>query len=382
MAFLPFYLRRPKPLSVVIIGGGYAGIAAMVSLHRYAPSTQLTLVDPSSDHLKVTHLHETFRRSLSPFRIPFANIARRFGCRHVQAAVEPSEHKLTDWWEQRGVVVGDEFVECDAVLVTCGAGTPSLEARDRVYGLGDFEQTEGAVILDQVAAGGAGWVTVVGGGATGIQFLFELAHYIRQRRLSLRLRLVDGEDAVLKQFAAPLGQYVQARMADQGIDYLPETFFRAQDGGTVRLQRPGGHDPIELDSLASFLFPGKKPAYQLATNLFGQVITQGRTLPGVFAAGDCARYWGPGSNTLTAQAAVRKGKLAARNILRTTGRLKVLEPYLHRDMGYVISLGPDDAIGWLVLEGNVVAGYPALVVKELVEAQYDLLLAGIDTYLL
>jgi NADH:ubiquinone reductase (H+-translocating) len=30
----------------------------------------------------------------------------------------------------------------------------------------------------------------------------------------------------------------------------------------------------------------------------------------------------------------------------------------------------------------VVAGIPALMIKELVEAQYDLLLSGIDTYLI
>jgi len=186
----------------------------------------------------------------------------------------------------------------------------------------------------------------------------------------------------LKQFAPPLGRYVQARMADLGIDYVPETFFRAQEGGIVRLQQPGAPEAYELTSIASFLFPGKRPEARLTTNIFGQVLVDGRALQGVFAAGDCAQYRGPGANALTAQAAVRKGKLAARNILRSTGRLKVLEPYLHRDLGYVISLGPDDAVGWLALEGNIVAGYPAVVVKELVEAQYELLLAGIDTYIL
>jgi NADH dehydrogenase len=40
-----------------------------------------------------------------------------------------------------------------------------------------------------------------------------------------------------------------------------------------------------------------------------------------------------------------------------------------------------DAIGWLALEGNAVGGVPALIIKELVEAQYDLLLTGLDTYL-
>jgi NADH dehydrogenase len=59
----------------------------------------------------------------------------------------------------------------------------------------------------------------------------------------------------------------------------------------------------------------------------------------------------------------------------------LLEPYLHRDLGYVVSLGPTDAVGWLALEGNVVGGMPAMLIKEAVEAQYDLLLSGTDTYL-
>ena len=90
----------------------------------------------------------------------------------------------------------------------------------------------------------------------------------------------------------------------------------------------------------------------------------------------------PGSNALSAQTALRKGRLAARNILRHASRFKLLEPYVHRDLGYVIGMGPDDAVGWVALEGNVIAGQPAVLLKEVVEAQYDLLLAGTDTYLL
>ena len=86
---------------------------------------------------------------------------------------------------------------------------------------------------------------------------------------------------------------------------------------------------------------------------------------------------------MSAQSSVRKGRLAACNILRDSSILKVFEPYLHQDLGYVISLGPKDAVGWLAVENNVVGGTPALLLKELVESQYDLLLAkGIDTYLM
>jgi NADH dehydrogenase len=122
MAFLPFHMPRSQPLNVVIIGGGYAGMAALVSLHRFAPSAQITLIDANTEHLKITHLHETFRRPLGPLRIPFETLARRFGFRHVQCQLEPSEENLSDWWDNRGLVVGDEFLGFDALLVTSGAG--------------------------------------------------------------------------------------------------------------------------------------------------------------------------------------------------------------------------------------------------------------------
>ena len=134
-------------------------------------------------------------------------------------------------------------------------------------------------------------------------------------------------------------------------------------------------------SSLSILFLGKKEQNIFTANAFGQIMEDQRILPHIFVAGDCSYYQSLGSNTLTAQSAVRKGKLTARNILRHSGFPGLLEPYLHHDLGYVVSLGSADAVGWLGSEGNLVTGMPALAIKELVEAQYDLLLVGIDTYL-
>jgi NADH dehydrogenase len=57
-----------------------------------------------------------------------------------------------------------------------------------------------------------------------------------------------------------------------------------------------------------------------------------------------------------------------------------MSPYLHRDLGYVISMGNEDAIGWVGTPKNIIAGAPALSIKDIVESQYDLLLAGTDTF--
>lgn len=382
MAFLPFYVPPSRPGRVVVLGGGYAAIAALVSIHRYSPATTVTIVDPGEAHVKVTHLHEAFRHGLSRFKVPFNRIAERFDCRHIQAKLEFSQADLVEWQQNGGVPIGDEFVEFDGLLIATGSCPAPIESSDSVLDLRDFATIEARALIDRIPVIDDPWITIVGAGATGIQFAFELAHYVRTRGLPFHIRVVDGEDAVLKQFAPALGSYVRTRLADADIEFIPRTFFFGQHDGKVAVQDRDTGESRELNSSASLVFAGKSSDTRLVTTIFGQVMVGGKVLGRVFAAGDCSHYRGVGSNALTAQSAVRKGKLAARNLLRTCGRMKLLEPYLHRDLGYVISLGPDDAIGWLALEGNVVAGPPALVVKELVEAQYDLLLAGIDTYLI
>lgn len=79
MTFLPFYIPKQKKLKVVIVGGGYAGIAALTTLVRYAPNIEITIVDPKDWHIKTTHLHETFRYPLTDFLVPFQDIENRYG---------------------------------------------------------------------------------------------------------------------------------------------------------------------------------------------------------------------------------------------------------------------------------------------------------------
>ena len=223
---------------------------------------------------------------------------------------------------------------------------------------------------------------MVGGGATGVQFLFEMAHFLRERRMPCRLRLVDAEPAPLGQFPSKLGRYVEARLGDLDIEYRPNCFFRSQASGQVALEGRESGELADRPRICPCCSSARARCCAFRPTCSASSWSMTRTLDRVFTAGDCSRYRGPGSNAMTAQSAVGKGRLAARNVLRASGPLKVLEPYLHRDLGYVISMGPRDAVGWIALERNVVAGFAADVVKDLVEAQYDLLLDGIDTYLL
>ncbi len=396
MALLPLYIPRGTRPKIVIIGGGYAGIAALITLYRYGPDVEITLIDPGSDHLKITHLHETFRYPLSDFLVPYASLEQRFGCRHIRSTLVADESMLCQWQRDRCLQAGNQQVPFDYLLVASGARSSSrgeagehvMAAVENVFRLEDFFTASGADLLDRFLTKGSAarnaassCISIVGGGATGIQFLFELAGYLRRRRVNYSLQLVDDNERVLQRYPAGFARYVEMRMLELDLEFYPGVCFLEQRADTVLLKDKTSGRHFELPSILSLVFTGNRQDNLIRANAFGQVMVDGKPLGNVFAAGDCSVYSSLGSNTMTAQSAVRKGKLVARNILRHSGVLKVLEPYLHHDLGYVVSLGPEDAVGWLAVENNVVTGVPALVIKEIVEAQYDLLLSGVDTYL-
>jgi NADH dehydrogenase len=382
--FLPFYIPRHKQLKIVIAGGGYAGIAALVTLLRHMPEARITIIDPKLYHLKITHLHETFRYPLDDFLVSFTALENRFGCRHVCASLILDNDMLRQYQGDKFIVINDEVVEFDYLLVASGSPVVQATKSERVFDLDNFMLTAGSDLLNgrlNAYEAGEKIISVVGGGATGIQFLFEIAHFLRRQKSEWGLRLIHGKDRVLNQFGAGFSDYTQARMSDLNIDFHPDTYYRDQVGNEIQLEEGKTGYQFQLPSTISFLFLGKKLGTPLFANAFGQIMIEQERLDNIFTAGDCSIYNSAGSNTMTAQSGVRKGMLAARNILRHSGSLKLLEPYFHQDLGYVISLGPSDAVGWLALEGNVVGGMPALMIKEIVEAQYDLLLTGFDTYL-
>lgn len=385
MAFLPFYIPGRKQLKVVIIGGGYAGISALITLVRHMPDAEITIVDPQIHHIKITHLHETFRYPLSDVLVPFPLLEQRFGCRHVGAAPTFEKTALQQWQNEKCITFDHHSLPFDYLLIASGAPAIAVDHTEDILGLNDFMTTAGSELLSSYLARGNGTkepVSIIGGGATGIQYLFEIAHFLQRHKFENKLRLIDSGDRVLKQFPDKFARYAQSCMTELDIDYYPETYFRGQHNNAILLEAKGTGKQYALPSGLSILFAGKKRDNQLAANAFGQIVINHRPLPHIFVAGDCSHYRSFGSNAMTAQTAVRKGMLVARNILRHSGLLKMLEPYLHHDIGYVVSLGPTDAVGWLALENNVVTGIAAYVIKEIVEAQYDLLLTGIDTYLI
>ncbi len=386
MSFLPFYIPQRKKLNIVIVGGGYAGITALTTFVRYMPDANITIIDPRSHHIKITHLHESFRYPLQDFMVPFSSLEERFNCRHICAELHATEDNIQQWSADKFITINEEKIEFDYVLIASGAASGCTSQESNVHDINTFLTISGSELINRslkTIDQEKPYISVVGGGATGIQFLFEIAHFIKRKKIECNLRLIHSNDRVLQQFPAGFSEYTEARMSELGVDFQQNTYYQKQTENSIFLKSKETKEEFELPSKMTLLFLGNNPGKRLSANTFGQVIVDSQPIRNIFVAGDCSDYNSCGSNTMSAQSSVRKGRLAACNILRDSSMLKVFEPYLHQDLGYVISLGPKDAVGWLAVENNVVGGTPALLLKELVESQYDLLLAkGIDTYLM
>ena len=378
--------RSPHPHQdrrIVILGGGYAALGAVSTLSALAPESGVTLIAPRKAHIKITHLHETLRYSLRRLCILYEDLAERFGFHFIQGKLRFDTDSLLRWQQRRVIRLDGREIPFDGLIVATGADYGGTHNPTRVLTVHDFCLNRGqTMVRDLCKQGGkTAELSVVGGGATGMQFLFELSSYLKRKgRRGWKLRLINYEQRVLGQFPDCFYHYALERMLRESIEYFPSSAFLRQEDDVMVIRRRDGNDEYRLPSQLTLLFPGVKPTpVPIMTNRFGQVLAKGEILDRIFAAGDCARFEGAGANTLSAQVALRKGKAVASNLLcRAAGQ--EMRPYVYAEHGYFVSLGPNDGIGWLETKENILTGHSAAVIKTAIEKQYDLLLAGIDTY--
>lgn len=375
--------KQTEPLKLVIIGGGYAGLSALITLRKQAPDAEITLIDPRPYHLIITRLHETVHRPLDTIRVSYCLLAKRFDFIHKQQAIQFDEDLIRAWDSTKVIQLGEESLSFDYLLIATGSLPIQSMNEPDVFDLNAISQQGFATILEQFIANtdaNGKTINIVGAGPTGIQFAFEMAHVLLACHADYQLNLIEGGDKLLSPFPAAIGRYVEKRLFEKRITVLKSQFYKGKQGREILLENSHSGDKSVLASDLTLLLLGKKPELLLHANSSGQVVLDRNVLTHIFTAGDCSHYVDFGSNLMTSQSALRKGKAAANNILLEAGILRFCLPYMHQDIGYLLSLGPDDGVGWIGSKNAIVSGLPAFIAKEAIEAQYDLLLTGVDSY--
>jgi NADH dehydrogenase len=171
---------------------------------------------------------------------------------------------------------------------------------------------------------------------------------------------------------------VESRLEAAGIELHLGAFHRGLARGRVRLEdrRRGRIDARPARGVLLCTGPAS-PRMQATGD--GRLVLDGDILDNVLVAGDCASWAGEGFDATTAQAAVRKGRCAA-DTVGSLARGREPEVYDAKRLGFFLSLGPGEAVGWALSPTAVLSGAPAVAAREAIEARWALLLQGLDTF--
>ena len=373
--------------SVVVLGGGYAGLSSAI---RLAQNERLTvhLVDQAPFFLNTIRLHKTIMLDLDALRVDHASLARKHGYEFHQSAIDLDRGLLRKWADDSSLPLeSGERLDFDFLVLALGGRSIPI-MRDETPGfvtLEHIKQRGAQLVLEEMLSSGPNDAdparfVFVGAGATALQFVFELEPRIRAHNANAEIILVDIADQLLPGTPRPFHDYAVRMLKRSRIDYRPGTRFLGGDLSAVKLQQ-GDQPSYTLSAKGVFLFPGVHAhPFAIQTNVYGQLLLNEKTHENIYAAGDCARFDGPGTNAQTAQAAVRKGRRVATNIERAVEG-KAPQRYTFKELGYFVSLGPWDGMGWLLVDFNVLTGVAAFAVKEAIELQVGLFLEGVDTYI-
>lgn len=368
-------LDKPR---VVIVGGGFAGVAAARALRR--ADANVVIIDKHNHHLFQPLLYQVATAALHPGTIaaPIRSVVSgQKNCRVLMKEVDGID------LDAQTVSLGGEPYTYDYLLLAAGYETnyfgnedwkehaPGLKTVDealdvRARFLLAFEQAE--FELDKAAKRAALTFAIVGAGPTGVEMagaLAEIASSVRKDFRSInpnaiRIIVLDFADRVLTSFPPELSARAQRDLESLGIEVVLQTRVTGVDAAGLTAETPDG--PIRIDANNVFWAAGVK-ASPLTEQLGVELDRSGRVLvesdlsvPGhsnVFVAGDLAHRVDSKTGEpvpAVAQGAIQGGKFVGQTIAAEIAAVRKESPppirkaFEYRDKGSMAIIGRNRAI--------------------------------------
>lgn len=359
---------------VVIVGGGFAGYHTAKHLAKNVDpnETEIVLINPTDYFLYLPLLPEVASGILDPRAIsiplPGAFPGMRFVLGEVNG-IDPQRQELTytDPEDNAGSMSFDRIVlaagSVNKLLPIPGVAThgrgfrgvpEALYFRDHITrqielaAATDDQQERDARCTFVVVGAGYTGTEVAAQGPAFTEMLAKRHPELREQRI--RWLLLDVAPRVLPGLDRRLSRTADKVLRERGVEVLTETSIGEASESGVTFKESGEF----LPSRSLIWCVGVRPdplvaELGLETQQGRLVVTEKLSVPGhphVFACGDAAAVPDPNQpgelTPMTAQHAVRQGKLAARNVAASL-KQETLSRYSHRDLGFVVDLGAGKA---------------------------------------
>jgi NADH:ubiquinone reductase (H+-translocating) len=346
---------------VVVVGLGFAGMAAVERLSR--AGMHVTIVDRNIYSTFQPLLYQVATGGLTPSDVayPARAFAHKYGARFVRgelAEIDEPARKIT-------LARGDKFDFDYLVLATGVSAAYYGVAGAGEHSLGLYTRKDAVALRDQVLAwlerlDGDGlsteWaVTVVGGGATGVELAGTLAElrnialptaYPDINRSRMHIRVIEQAPALLAPFHPKLREYAHQQLLDRGVDvHLGETIQEVTDGYVVLAN--GQRIPSDITVWAAGVSaPGGVASWGLPQGRGGRIdVGPDLRVTGherIFVAGDLAMAPDKPLPQL-AQPALQTGRHVSEQIVRLVAG-RPTTPFTYHDKGIMATIGRRSAV--------------------------------------
>jgi NADH dehydrogenase len=355
---------------VVVVGGGFAGLAAVKTLSKIRPPVRTTLLEQHNYHLFQPLLYQLATGVVQPADIahPVRGIIRRYRRASVRmATVTGVDFDAREVLTQEGRSFPYDYLVLAAGATTNTFGIPGVEEYSfplktmpdalqlRAHLLRQFELADND---PSEIERGAMTVVVVGGGPTGVEMagaLHELFKHVLVHDFpdldinQARVVLLEAMDHLLAPFHPSSRQHALDILQKRGVEVrLGSAMERATPDEVVL--KDGSVIPTR-----TLIWGAGVRAHPLADVLGLEQTRGGRILvgedlavpgrPEVFVAGDLAGA-GDGKGGLlpqVAQPAIQEARHAAQNIERTL-KGEPRTPFEYHDKGTMATIGRNAAV--------------------------------------
>jgi len=328
---------------VVIIGGGFAGLAAAETLRR-SRGVEVVLVDRRTTFDFLPMLPDVIGERAGPDLLTYRldELTRRLGFSFVHDTVLAAD------LAERRVKTAGGALDYDYLLIASGSetdfhGQTEIERNAcKLDSVSDARRILG--LLDEDAHD---TFVVAGGGYTGIEAAANIWAHARAHGARKRILVSEIGPGPVRALPGAIRKYVSANLERMGIELRSKTSVVRAGGGEVELSSGETFDRALLVWAAGVHTSEFVRAIPVERNRQGRVQVDRylRIDERCFAAGNAALFMrGAAPLRMSVQFSLSGGHRAARNIIRAT-RGRELVPFDPFDPGYVIPMANNRSCG-------------------------------------
>ena len=333
-----------SPETVVVAGGGFAGLFSALAVHERLPERPVMVIEPRDRFLFQPLLYELLSGELQGWEVAptYRQLLSSRGICWLQDSVSG-----IDLDNQKLTTAAGHCVDWGDLVLATGTtlndfGVPGV--REHACGFRDLNDVKRlrALVKDlkkrrpQDAA-----VAIVGAGPTGVELACKLADMLEG---AARIHLIEMGDRILPNSASFNRERAAAALERREVCLHLNTAVTAVHADRVRFKDGGvlPHSGLIWSAGSSPTLPdihpsSARPNAPLNINQDLRLLDHQR----VFALGDCGRCslepW-----PATAQVAMQQG-VAVAKALEAIGHQQEPEPFQFQDRGEMLSLGIGDA---------------------------------------